>query len=159
MRSAIIWMIMVSILLWMTSCGTDYVFEDNQQLPSAGWSYEQKVRFEVPIEDTVSQYNVYLNLRHSNDYAYNNIWVWVYTTFPSGKQLKNRVDLPLAEVSGKWHGTGTGDIKSVQLYLQERARFPEKGIYVFEVEQNMRDNPLEEVMDVGLTVEVWQEEE
>jgi gliding motility-associated lipoprotein GldH len=32
-------------------------------------------------------------------------------------------------------------------------KFPEKGIYTFNIEQNMRDNPLHEVNDVGLRVE------
>ncbi len=155
-RSYYLWILVLA--LCFASCGPDYIFEDNQQISTDGWSYDQKLRFEVPIEDTTSQYNVFLNLRHSNDYDYNNIWVWVYTTFPSGKQLKNRVDLPLAEVSGKWHGTGIGDIKAVELFLQERARFPEKGTYIFEIEQNMRVSPLTEVMDVGLAVDTWKDE-
>jgi len=32
-------------------------------------------------------------------------------------------------------------------------KFPAKGVYHFEIEQNMRDNPLREVNDVGLRVE------
>ena len=32
-------------------------------------------------------------------------------------------------------------------------KFPEKGTYQFEIEQNMRDNPLREVSDAGLRVE------
>jgi len=31
--------------------------------------------------------------------------------------------------------------------------FPAKGVYHFSIEQNMRDNPLHEVSDVGLRVE------
>jgi gliding motility-associated lipoprotein GldH len=42
---------------------------------------------------------------------------------------------------------------SYQLPIYLNYRFPAKGTYIFELEQNMRDNPLKEITDVGLRVE------
>jgi gliding motility-associated lipoprotein GldH len=59
----------------------------------------------------------------------------------------------LAEADGKWWGSGLGDIFSNQIKVMENVKFPRKGVYSFSVEQNMRDNPLLGIEDIGVRVE------
>jgi gliding motility-associated lipoprotein GldH len=59
----------------------------------------------------------------------------------------------LANLEGEWQGTGSGNLRSHQLVLFKNYHFSQAGTYVFELEQNMRDNPLKEVSDIGLRVE------
>ena len=63
-----------------------------------------------------------------------------------------RYELKLASNTGEWLGSGSGSLYSYQIPFKT-IRFPAKGIYNFEIEQNMRDNPLHEVSDIGLRVE------
>jgi gliding motility-associated lipoprotein GldH len=42
---------------------------------------------------------------------------------------------------------------SYQINFKENYKFPAKGTYIFELEQNMRDNPLDHVSDAGIRVE------
>ncbi len=42
---------------------------------------------------------------------------------------------------------------SYQIPFKEDHRFPAKGVYTFELEQNMRDNPRDFVIDAGIRVE------
>ncbi len=137
----------------LVGCDENRIFDENTELTDRSWDYENVLPYEVEITDTNLRYNVYVNLRHTNQYANSNLWVLLYTTFPSGEKLERRVELPLASKEGKWYGNHSGSIVNHQVPIQQNAIFPEKGIYRFEIEQNMRRNPLGEVLDVGLRVE------
>ena len=64
-----------------------------------------------------------------------------------------RFEIKLADLDGEWLGKGSGNLYSYQVSALTNFKFPEKGTYTFSIEQNMRDNPLHEVNDVGLRVE------
>ena len=147
--------ILCTIFLFQ-NCGDSNkrIFEQNASVPNRSWTYDNMLSFEAEIVDTSLQYNIYLNLRHGNNYLFRNLWVIVHTTFPSGKRIQKRVDLPLADKSGKWYGKGVGDIRRTTIKIQPNAIMPEKGLYKFEIEQNMRKNPLKDILDIGLGIEV-----
>ncbi len=153
MKNSCIILLIISLLWLLTSCDEQRVFDLSMEIPQKSWDYDSIVPFDVLIKDTTITYNVYLNVRHSNTYLFRNLWVKIHTTFPSGEQKEQRVDLPLANKEGKWHGTGLGDVRSAQIQLQSKAKMPDIGMYRFEIEQNMRQNPLREVMDIGLRIE------
>ena len=88
------------------ACDSSRVFEKNEDIAKSTWAYADTIGFDVPITDTTSRYNIYVNVRHTNEYEYRNLWIYAHTHFPSGKQLKTRIDLPLADNEGKWYGKG-----------------------------------------------------
>ena len=61
--------------------------------------------------------------------------------------------MTLADDKGQWLGDGMGDIWDNRALFRERMRFPQSGLYTFEIEQAMRQNPLPQIMDVGLRIE------
>ncbi|MEZ4883232.1 MAG: gliding motility lipoprotein GldH [Chitinophagales bacterium] len=137
----------------LVACDESRIYEQNTEIPNRSWDYDTVIPYEVTVVDTSIRYNVYVNLRHTNQYANSNLWLMLYTTFPSGEKSERRVELPLASKEGKWYGNHSGSIISHQILIQPNAIFPEKGVYRFDLEQNMRRNPLEEVLDVGIRVE------
>lgn len=143
----------VCALLLYACNSSNLVFEKNTEIPERSWAYEFKPAFEAPVTDTVSRYNLYVNLRHTNNYAYSNMWVMIYTTLPSGKKMERRTELPLADKEGKWYGKDSGSIVNQQILIQPNAIMPEAGTYRFEFEQNMRVNPLPDVLSIGLSIE------
>lgn len=132
---------------------TTTVADTNQVITNRNWSYVNKVRVPVMIEDNSIVYNVYINLRHTADYKYSNIFLLIRNQGPDGKVVTVRKEFKLAYPDGQWLGKGSGNLFSYQLPFYQNYRFPAKGKYIFEVEQNMRDNPLKEVTDVGIRVE------
>ena len=66
-----------------------------------------------------------------------------------------RINVPLAEASGKWLGRGMGEIyeQRLQLQLPDSVSFHRAGTYEVALEQNMRLNPLPEVMNIGFRLE------
>ncbi|MBD1393563.1 gliding motility lipoprotein GldH [Mucilaginibacter glaciei] len=128
------------------------VMDRNTEIPNHNWAYVNRIKFDVKIDDETIPYNLYLNLRVGGGYRYANIYFLVSQTHLN-KKATTRYQKMLANPDGEWLGSGSGNLYSFQLPLRRQYKFPAKGTYHFEIEQNMRDNPLHEVSDVGLRVE------
>ena len=129
------------------------VIDNNTALTDHNWSYVNRIRFDCKINDEFAAYNLYLNLRVTDNYKYSNLFVLIYETSPDKKVKVTRYEIKLAGRDGEWFGKGSGNLYSYQVPFKTNIKFPAKGNYRFEIEQNMRDNPLHEVSDVGLRVE------
>ena len=129
------------------------VYEKMQPVPHYNWDYAFRPEFDIRIQDTGSQYNMYVMLRHNNGYAYSNLWVLITMVKPDGSKQTQRVELPLADTEGRWMGSGIDDIFEHKIPIQQHARFNEPGEYRFILEQNMRVNPLPDIMAVGFRIE------
>jgi len=142
----------LSIIL-LLSCDPNRVYETNTRIPDGIWEHENIVRFELVIEDTISNYNLYINVRNANLYPMSNLHLYITTTAPSGHSIKDNVEVVLADEKGKWLGSGLGDIWDLQQVYKKNIRFAQKGKYTFEYEQAMRVERLPFILDVGLRVE------
>ncbi|MDZ4844572.1 MAG: gliding motility lipoprotein GldH [Chitinophagales bacterium] len=146
-------LIIGTCLFFLTSCDSKRVYEENIDIPSYIWNLDFKPTFNVTIEDTAQLYNIYVNVRHTTYYPNSNLWVLITTQFPDGNKIEKRVNLPLADKTGKWDGECLGDICDAQIQIQENAFFNQPGNYSFQLAQIMRTNNLPLVMSVGLRVE------
>ncbi|WP_428327810.1 gliding motility lipoprotein GldH [Mucilaginibacter sp.] len=127
--------------------------DQNTAVTGHSWTYQNKLKYTVKIDDEKAAYNLYMNLRVTADYKYSNLFVLITQTAPDKKTKINRYELKLANKEGEWLGDGSGNLYSYQVPFRTNYKFPVKGTYTFTIEQNMRDNPLLEVSDVGLRVE------
>lgn len=139
--------------LLFSSCDSNVVFEDNIKLPENRWSISNVVKLEAEITDSITPYNIYINVRNAGGYQFSNLFVFLTTHTPSGLTARDTVEITLADESGKWLGDGLGDIWDNRVLFRSNFRFPEKGLYKFELEQAMRIDPLPQIMDIGLRIE------
>lgn len=154
LRRSIIFSVFVFGFFGLTSCqDANTIVDTNQTINNRNWSYINKVRIPVSIDDATASYNIFINLRHTGDYKYSNIFLRVHSQGNGGKVNTERIEFKLAYPDGQWLGKGSGNMYSYQLPFKENYRFAGKGKYLFEIEQNMRDNPLKEITDVGLRIE------
>ena len=144
------------IALTISSCVDNSIVDVYKEISRRNWSYIKKVSIPVQIDDAGKPYNLYMNLRHTADYRYSNIFVRIHQIEPGGKKTTERKEFQLAYPDGEWLGSGAGNLYSYRLLFRKKYKFPSTGKYVFEFEQNMRDNPLREVRDVGMRIEVAQ---
>ena len=144
--------ILFSTVVLFNACDPKRVFEAHESIENDSWYINQKPAFFVEIKDTVSEHNIYFNLRHTGLYKYSNLFVLMTIQGPKSKAETQRYEFKLAEVDGKWLGSGLGDIYSNQILLVEKIKFPKSGVYSFTFEQNMRDNPLTGIEDVGIKI-------
>ncbi len=143
---------LLSILLF-TSCDDNRIYEDNENIPESGWSQDKKLVFLVDIKDPATAANFYLNVRNADGYPYSNLYLFITTKFPNGKQSIDTLECMLADDKGKWLGKGIGDIYDNQIPFKRNVRFPLAGNYTFEISHGMRANLIPLIMDVGLRIE------
>ncbi len=142
------------LISFVTSCETIDVFEKNISIPKHEWSTAFKPEISFEINDTTSFYNIYVVLRHTDAYRYKNIWMNVYTQVPGDTIRKQRLDLLLAADDKGWLGSGMDDIFEHRVRITgEPQKLSKPGMYRFRLEQIMREDPLQHVMNVGIRVE------
>lgn len=146
-------LLLIAIAIFFSGCTDNALVDSNFEISNHNWSYIKRIKVPVTIKDISKKYNLYFNLRHTADYRYSNIFVLIRQTTPDRKTRTDRKEFRLAYPDGEWLGSGSGNIYSYQLPFIQNYSFPKPGTYNFEFEQNMRDNPLREVTDVGLRVE------
>jgi len=147
-------MLFVGIFMFVAqSCDRKKVYDRYEKLENHTWKAENILTHDVNIQDTLSANNVFLNIRHSNDYPYRNMFMFISITDPSGQFKKDTVEVFLADEKGKWFGSGIGDVFQNKIPLLVNVRFQHQGVYTFEIEQAMRQNQLPGVLDIGLRIE------
>lgn len=140
--------------VFLNSCIKINLFEKQAAIPSQQWYYSYVPNFTFHIDDTSSLYNVYIILRHTDLYNYNNIWLRVGSTAPGDSMHFQNLNLVLASDSKGWDGTGMDDIFEVRKNISAGPlSFKRPGDYTFSIAQIMRENPLKYILDVGVRVE------
>ena len=141
----------VMLPLLFGGCDTNNIADTNQTMPSRNWSYANKVKVMVDVNDSSKLFNIYFKLRHTADYRYSNIFILLNVRTPQKKRSR-RYEFKLAQADGQWNGSGSGNLYTYTFPLLTNFKFPAPGKYELELEQNMRDNPLKEISDVGIKV-------
>jgi len=140
--------------LFISSCTQIEIFEKDTSIPGYTWQQGFSAKGDFVIADTTSPYNIYLVLRHTDAYQYNNIWLNVGLQPPGDSMHIQKVNLVLGNDANGWEGNGMNDIWEVRKLLNGDARrFKKAGKYSFSISQIMRDNPLQHIMSVGLRIE------
>lgn len=142
------------LILLAASCIKIDQFEKTVKIPSREWFYNNTPAFTFHITDTNTLYNVYIVLRHTDAYNYNNIWLRLGSQFPGDSMKFQNINLTLASDSKGWEGNGMDDIFEVRKNISRGpVSFKKPGDYTFSVSQIMRENPLENILNVGVRVE------
>jgi gliding motility-associated lipoprotein GldH len=145
--------------LWLAafSCTTIDLYEKSVVIPEHRWKSDFKPSFTFIIKDTTSPYQLFLILRHTDKYNYNNIYLKLHAQQPGQDTMQQAVyDLPLATNEKGWLADGMDDIYEHRIPLTSYERlsyFKKPGNYTFTIEQIMREDPLAEVLNVGLRIE------
>ena len=142
-------------IMALQSCNSDTIIIDSfESVPNQNWTYVKRIKASIAVADSTKAYNIYVNFRHTADYRYANVWLRMRVIGPDKKEVVERQEFQLALPDGEWLGKGSGSLYSYQLIYKENYKFKANGTHTIVVEQNMRDNPLKGINDVGLRVEL-----
>ncbi|MFV0555410.1 MAG: gliding motility lipoprotein GldH [Mangrovibacterium sp.] len=154
MKSNLLIAILLCILS-LTACRPNSKYEHFYRTDAKGWNKDSVLTFPVHFdEDLNASYDLRLNIRNKNSYAYSNLWLFINIQSPNGEQLIDTVEFTLAEPSGRWLGSGLGDLFDNELRYKENVMFPDSGIYRISIQQGMREDVLEGIDAVGLSIVV-----
>jgi len=135
------------------SCKNDTVYEKYYAIEDATWHAGNILKYEVQVKDTLTSNDIYIETRHLGNYPLSNLYLFITTTAPTGRYIKDTVEIFLADNKGKWYGRGFGDIYSHTHPYKRNVRFPYTGIYSFEIQHGMRVEELPGIEDIGLRIE------
>lgn len=136
-----------------TACDRTRVFESYHEIDGTGWNKDSVVTFKFTIEDTIQGHNLYINLRNKGNYPNSNIWLFLSVDSPDGTTLSDTIEFTLADPTGKWLGSGLGDLFDNQIIYRSNIYFPQTGAYLFNIQHGMRSEILEGIRDIGIRVE------
>ncbi|WP_062037870.1 gliding motility lipoprotein GldH [Lentimicrobium saccharophilum] len=141
------------LVIAFAGCDPDKFYDESLSLPGDRWPKEDALSFTVNIEDTVSPYSFYLNVRNSTSYKYNNIYFFLTTSYPGGGMSRDTIECMLASKNGEWLGKGNGRYRDNRIWVRDNIRFPRKGEYTLRLNQAMREDVLEGISEAGVRLE------
>lgn len=157
MRRTTLFIYSFAILLLVSSCVKSPYYQKEYTIPGYKWDYNNIPSFKFEISDTNAYYNLFFHIRHTEAYPYSNIWLLIYTKQPGDTTFTTaRIEVPLAEPTGKWLGRGMGEIWEQRMPIShdgDSVMLRKKGTWEIKFAQDMRMNPLPDVLQVGLRIE------
>ena len=137
----------------LSSCATIDLYEKSVTIPKYQWSSSFKPAFDFTIKDTSAPYKLFFIIRHNEQYNFNNIFVNLYVKGPGQDTVqKIQQDLVMATNEKGWLASGMDDIYEHRIQLGAEQNL-KAGHYTFTIEQIMREDPLANVLNVGLRIE------
>ncbi len=137
-------------------CAGEPVFDRVESIPSEGWGIDNIISFEFPISDTNQLYDILIHTRNLQNYSYSNIWLFIDITAPNSFTKRDTFEIMLADDAGRWYGKGIGNINTMLVPYKEGAKFSISGVYKMTLQHAMRDEVLENIMDVGIRIQKHQ---
>ena len=134
MRIIFVFLSLLSLVCCNISTESCYsVFEEDS------WHADSIITLSHSVVDTITKQNLYLKIRHTTDFEYQNIFLFV-----DFQEKRDTIEVTLSEKNGKWLGSGFGDIKEVEYCFAKEIIFNSKKTSNVTVEQAMRygDQPV-----------------
>ena len=134
MRIIFVFLSLFLLVCCNTNTESSYsVFEEDS------WHADSIITLSHSVVDTITKQNLYLKIRHTTDFEYQNIFLFV-----DFQEKRDTIEVTLSEKNGKWLGSGFGDIKEVEYCFAKEIIFNSKKTSNVTVEQAMRygDQPV-----------------
>lgn len=145
-------------LLFM-SCDSNRLYDEYVSIEN-GWKINEALTFSFKKPTVQSNCNLFFNVISNDDYRFNNIFLIVSLTKPSGLVHVDTLEYALADENGRLLGKGITDYKELKLWYKENYTFEEDGNYKVSVEQAVRQQnkidgveQLDGISKIGLRIE------
>lgn len=141
------------------SCDTQMVYSEYQELDNGVWQKDDMITFNFSELDSLTNHDVFLNVRNDNNFAYSNLFLITELDYPNGETVTDTLEYEMALPDGTWLGKGMGSIKENKLWYRENIVFPDSGVYKLKILHAMRKNGtvegisnLQGITDVGVEI-------
>lgn len=136
------------------SCEPIAVQEKHQGFPDHCWKRSMPITGELEISDSTAMYDVYLVLRHTDQYAFNNIYIDLRLQTKKDTLVFPQQSLLLGHDATGWEGSGMDDIWEVRKRVNRAPiSFNSVGSCRYVLKNIMSQDPLCEVLSAGIRIE------
>ncbi len=161
-RTSRLLLVAVIFCFLITSCDSKAMFDIYKSVPNQ-WHKDSVASFNFKAPDTTKNYDLFVQLRNTNDYKFSNLFLIVELNYPNGKAVKDTLEYKMAAPNGELLGKGFSDLKENKLWFRgfkKPFHFEEQGDYTINIQHAMRNNGevngvenLEGITDIGFRVE------
>lgn len=141
MRNPVILLLLSSLLL--IACDRRTTYAHYEPVPVMGWHQDSVLTYDFVISDTTATYTMLVNVRHTETYPYQNMWLFVEN---------DTIEFYLADERGRWLGNGRNSLIEMPVLYEQEVTFPHAGNYTIHIAHAMRDSLLRGISDVGFVV-------
>lgn len=129
--------------------------KDNYDIADAKWFVKDAPSFSFEVKDSTKTYDVFYNVRNNRTYPYYNLYLTHYLTDKKGKVIHQKLDeLVLFDpTTGKQLGDGLGDVYDHKILGFKNFKFPHNGTYKIQIRQYMRQDPIPDIISIGVSIE------
>ncbi|MBR1809520.1 MAG: gliding motility lipoprotein GldH [Paludibacteraceae bacterium] len=145
-------------LLLLCTCTRQTIFSEYHSLPRNGWNADSAICFTFAAPDTVGNYDIIVSIRHTQQYPYQNMWLFVgqtsaqQLTDSAVQQRTDTIEFYLADERGRWLGNGYGNIREMPVLYQHDITFPSTDTISLLIRHAMRENELHGIDKVGVQI-------
>lgn len=141
--------LMAGLLTLAASCSDGSVYSSRfETIVPSGWVKDKPLEFDLPDSLPASSFDIELDVRHNNNYAYRNLWVTVDYVAHRQVVASDTVNLELADKYGNWYGSGLGQL--FQYGMTIRRNVPVGQYEKVILWHTMRCDTVEHISDVGV---------
>ncbi len=145
----------ITLLLFFGSCNQNRIYREYiKDFPAYHWSSKNVCEFSPKIEDTSVKYNIYFLLRHVYGFQNKNIKINVEIISPTGKTFSKDYVVQVFKNKKEYISDCGGDLCDLTTLIEKQFTFLEKGVYTVKIKNVSVLDPLLNVMEVGLAVEI-----
>lgn len=138
-------------------CSGGVAYDKFVSLAEANWDKDSLAVFRTEMTDTTEAYDIMIQVRNDNDYAFANLWLFIDVVSPDGHTRRDTLECVLANPDGTWLGGGWGSLYTLRCPYMPQVRFARPGPYTFRITQGMRKDQLKGIHDIGLLIERHEE--
>lgn len=107
-------------------------------------------RYDSPLLETNTPYSLSIEVTNNVNYPYRNIWFFIQSNLESDTiQTELSKEYQIADIEGKWLGSGFGNLFQSSFLVADNILFREKRNYYIKLEHGMRDETLVGIEKVG----------
>lgn len=146
------WATVFILCLNLFSCGAAY--DETTVIENGIWTQTNDIEFEFEIQDTSNLYDIFVEVNHKVDYAYQNVYCLVETFELDTRIREDLCSLELADSKGNWRSEDCNDTdcdRKIPFII--RTQFNREGKHKIIFKQNTREASLEGINSLRLLVE------
>jgi gliding motility-associated lipoprotein GldH len=144
--------LLLPLVVLLSGCQRDRILFSEAAGIAGGWTTDDTIRFGFTAPDTARRYDLRLEITHDEDYAWQNLYVRIGTSFPGDSVRTDILSLELSDRSGGWAGRCRQGKCKLVIPLQQNLRFPSPGNYALTFNQYMRQEVVPGILGLKLTV-------
>ncbi|MGR3810726.1 gliding motility lipoprotein GldH [Jiulongibacter sp. NS-SX5] len=140
----------------LLGCTDSAIHKEIVDFDNAEWQIDDIKTFSFEVKDSSKTYQINYLLRNAVQYPYYNIYLKSWLKDSTGSELISGMEelILFDEKTGKPKGDGLGDLfdHKIGAAKYQELRFPTNGTYTFEIQHNMRPDPLMGMLSIGFEV-------